>query len=181
MAHSPATLEWRPLSPNDTAQVVKIASSIHQDLPERDAVFEERITLFPEGCLGLFKTTNQDQGQRQEQDQQLCGYILSHPIPHHSPPSLDTLLTQIAPNATQYYIHDLAILAEFRGSGLAQRGVEKVLETAAKEYETSSLVSVYGTSGFWGRFGFRQVDVEEKLREKVRGYGEEAVFLERKN
>lgn len=177
MPPSPASLEWRPLSPNHTPQVVEIANEIHPDLPESSAMFEERIVLFPAGCLGLFRNDEKN-------DDMLCGYLISHPIPHHSPPTLDTLLTHIPHDATQYYIHDLAILPAYRGGGMAQRGVQHVLETVAKGYETASLVSVYGTVGFWGKFGFKEPaeeEVNEGLRRKVEGYGEGAKFLERRN
>jgi ribosomal protein S18 acetylase RimI-like enzyme len=162
--------QWRTLSPTDIPNLTHIASIIHPDLPERDAVFLERINFCPQGCLGLFNDSNK-----------LCGYLISHPIRYQQPPDLDSFLGEIiAPD--QYYIHDLAILPVFRGSGLAQEGVEKVLRTAAKAYETSCLVSVYGTARFWGRFGFEKPDVvDAKLGEKVRGYGDGATYLERKN
>jgi hypothetical protein len=43
------------------------------------------------------------------------------------------------------------------------------------------LVSVYGTAGFWGRFGFKEGIGGETLREKMVEYGEGAVWLEKKN
>lgn len=181
MEHESPIPEWRALSPIDVPHVAHIAGTIHQDLPERDAVFLERIALFPQGCLGLFKQGKNDSSQSSEQ-QLLCGYLISHPIRHQQPYALDTLMGGLAKDADQYYIHDLAILPEYRGTGLAQQGVEKVLGLVAKRYETSSLVSVYGTGAFWRRFGFREPEtVDVGLTEKLRGYGEGARYLERKN
>ncbi|KAF2996887.1 hypothetical protein E8E13_005184 [Curvularia kusanoi] len=181
MDHQHATTEWHRLSPADISQIADIANTIHQDLPERDAVFLERIKLYPQGCLGLFKKPNSGSSISNEQ-KQLCGYIISHPIRRQRPPALDTLLEDIAKDADQYYIHDVAILPEYRGSGLAQQGIEQVLGTVATRYETSSLVSVYGTGKFWGKFGFKvPEDLEVELREKLRGYGDGARYLERKN
>ncbi|EUC36352.1 hypothetical protein COCCADRAFT_34201 [Bipolaris zeicola 26-R-13] len=165
-------LQWRTLTPALLPHLSHIAATIHPGLAERDAVFLERITLFPTGCLGLFD----------EESNTLYGYLISHPIRHQEPPELDSLLGEIAEDADQYYIHDLAILAEARGSGLAQRGVEKVLGTAAQAYKTSCLASVYGTTAFWGKFGFEKPEVvSARLGEKLLGYGDEAVYLERKN
>lgn len=164
--------QWRTLSPTNLPNLSHIAATIHPGLAERDTVFLERITLFPAGCLGLFE----------EESNKLCGYLISHPIRHQEPPELDSLLGEIAVDADQYYIHDLAILPGARGSGLAQEGVERVLGTAAQAYETICLVSVYGTMSFWGKFEFEKPDVvSAKLSEKLLGYGDGAVYLERKN
>ncbi|KAI9677131.1 MAG: hypothetical protein M1822_008240 [Bathelium mastoideum] len=94
------------------------------------------------------------------------------------PPPLDSLLGDIAPDANQYYIHDLAILPQMRGRGLAQECMEKI-SAIAKRYSTTSLVSVYGTAPFWGRFGFRLKEVDDVLRKKLLDYGDNATYLER--
>ncbi|KAI9698499.1 MAG: hypothetical protein M1836_004080 [Candelina mexicana] len=167
---------WRKLSVNDIETLTHIASQLHPSLPEAPEIFTERITLFPGGCLGLFEPTTTPS---------LCGYLISHPIKHHHPPSLNTLLLlhdlPSSSDADQYYIHDIAILPKFQGRGFAREGVTRVLETVAKRYRSTCLVAVYGTQGFWGRFGFGVGEGGEGLREKVRGYGDEAVFLEREN
>ncbi|RAK82799.1 GNAT family N-acetyltransferase [Aspergillus fijiensis CBS 313.89] len=165
-------MPWRPLHPTDLPALTTIANQIHQSLPERPEIFAERIRLFPQGCWAL------EAGD----DGQLVGYAISHPIRAGQPPALDTLLGRIAPDADQYYIHDVAVLPRVRGRGLAAEGVRRLLEVAGRyRYQTTGLVSVYGTEGFWGRFGFRVVEVGEELRGKVAGYGGEAVFLVRRN
>lgn len=93
---------------------------------------------------------------------------------------MDKLLGEIPSDADQYYIHDLAILPEFRGHGFAQEGV-RLLCDVGKGFETMGLVSVYGTGAFWVRFGFVEGEGDEGLRSKLREYGDDAVFLERWN
>lgn len=166
----PKVYQWRDLMSKDISQVVQIADKIHPGLPERHEVFAERLKVFPEGCLALVNTKSDE----------LCGYLISHPIITYQPPPLDTLIGEIPPGADQYYIHDLAILPESRGGGRAKEAVAKVLDIA-KQYPTTCLISVYGTSGFWGRFGFREPVLGDGLQRKVAVYGEDAVFLERKN
>ncbi|KAG9189336.1 hypothetical protein G6011_06204 [Alternaria panax] len=159
---------WRPLSVSDIPSLVQVADRVHPDLPESNKVFAERTKLFPQGCLGVFDGLGE-----------LRGYIISHPIRYREPPALDQLLGEVAPDADQYYIHDLAILPEFRGSGLAHECLSKILETVAKRYATTSLVSVYGTEDFWGRYGFMIPGiVDEVLEKKLVGYGDDAVYLE---
>lgn len=158
---------WRDLTANDIEGVTRVADEVHPGLPEQAQVFAERVKLFPEGCLAF------------EQNGRICGYALSHPIRKHHPPALDSLLGEIASDADQYYIHDLAILPELRGRGLATEAIDRLLAVAGR-YPTTSLVSVYGTELFWSRFGFVPGPVGEDIK-KLRGYGEDAVYLVRSN
>ena len=168
------TAVWRNLSENDIENLVRVADKIHPDLPESDEVFAERVKLFPEGCLAL--VVEGDEGD------ELYGYAISHPIHHREPPALNSLLRGIAPDVDQYYIHDVAILPRFRGCGLAQECIDKLFTIAtSKRFATTCLVSVYGTGPFWGRFGFVPVEVDKGLERKLLEYGDDALYLERKN
>ena len=162
---------WRPLSTSDIVSLVQVADRVHPGLPESNEVFAERARLFSQGCQGLFDETGE-----------LRGYIISHPILFREPPALDRLLGQIALDANQYYIHDLAILPEFRGSGSAHECLINILETVAEQYPTTSLVSVYGTTEFWVRYGFKAPEtIDDELKKKILGYGDDALYLEREN
>lgn len=161
---------WRQMTVNHIPSLIHVAARIHPGLPESDHVFAERVNLFPAGCLALVQEGSDD----------LCGYLISHPICYRQPPALDSLLGEIAEGVDQYYIHDLAILPEWRGCGFAREGIERVLGIA-KQYQSTCLISVYKTEPYWARYGFRPVEIEEGLEEKVRGYGEGAKFLEREN
>ncbi|KAL4774446.1 acyl-CoA N-acyltransferase [Aspergillus nidulans var. acristatus] len=168
MAPTPAAV-WRNLTASDIDNLMHVANTIHPDLPERAAIFAERVALYPDGCLALVNGSGQ-----------LHGYAISHPIRHHQPPALDTLLGEIPTDASEYYIHDVAVLPGLRGQGLAAQGIGRLLEVAAaKGFSRTCLVSVYGTGAFWGRFGFRPEVVGEELKEKLRGYGDGAVYLTR--
>ncbi|KAL1856427.1 hypothetical protein VTK73DRAFT_8284 [Phialemonium thermophilum] len=159
---------WRQMNVGDIEGVVRVADEVHPDLPESDHVFSERARLFPEGCLVLVE------------DGEVCGYAISHPIRQRQPPALDSLLGEIVPDADQYYIHDLALLARCRGKGYAAEGVGRLLDVA-RRYPTTCLISVYGTSPFWRRFGFKPEQVDEALQEKLRNYGDDATYLSRQN
>jgi GNAT superfamily N-acetyltransferase len=161
---------WRGLSTKDIEALSVIATKIHPGLPESNEVFTERVKLFPKGCLALVGCESDD----------LYGYAISHPIRRRNPPAIDDFLGQIAVDANQYYIHDLAVLPEYQDRGYAKGCLELLLEIA-KRYSTTSLVSVYGTAPFWSRFDFEKVEIDEALQTKLLDYGEDAVFLERKN
>lgn len=155
---------WRPMQAQDLPAVMAVANIIHPDLPEDEAVFAERRALFPQGSWVVEKAG------------EIMGYAVSHPIPPETPPALNARLHAIPPEATDYYIHDVALLPSLRGSGLARQGVETLLQVA-RDYDTCALVSVYGTRDFWGRFGF--VPSPKDMTEKLQPYGEGAVFMQR--
>ena len=169
---SPAktTVAWRELSVDNIQNLVLVADKIHPDLHESDEVFTERVKLFPEGCLALMKGDGDG----------LCGYVISHPIRRRQPPALNSLLREIALDVDQYYIHDLAILPQFRGRGLAQECIKHLFAVASR-FPTTCLVSVYGTAPFWGHFGFFPVEIDETLKKKLLDYGDDAAYLECKN
>lgn len=163
---------WRQMTDGDIPAVVRIADEIHRDLPERESVFRERLSLFPAGCLVLVKND--------DDNNEIGGYIVSFPIRHDKPPTLNAPLGEIPSDADQYYLHDLSILPGFRGQGSAASAIKKVLRVAGR-YPTTCLISVYGTGPFWAQFGFHLVPVDEPLREKLRGYGEDATYMMRRN
>ncbi|CAG9952321.1 unnamed protein product [Clonostachys rosea f. rosea IK726] len=158
---------WRGMTNADIEGVLRVASEIHPDLPESAAVFAERLSMFPDGCLIL------------TQGDDICGYAVSHPIRTGHPPALDSQIGEIAPDADQYYIHDLAILPRVRTRGLGAQCMEKLL-LVADRYQTACLISVYNSASFWRRFGFVPELTDTALSAKLRGYGQDAVYLVRR-
>jgi hypothetical protein len=55
------------------------------------------------------------------------------------------------------------------------------ISTVAERYQTTCLVSVYGTDKFWARFGFVPEVVEGSLAEKLLEYGSDGIYLSRRN
>jgi GNAT superfamily N-acetyltransferase len=157
---------WRAMASNDIEYVSGISKDIHPDLPERAIIFEERLWLFPQGCLVLVEGSS------------VFGYAISHPIRRNQPPQLNTFLKNIPDDANQYYIHDVAVIPKFRGRGYAAECVSMLLEIS-RPYATTCLISVYGTSTFWSQFGFYPEPVSRDTSDKLRAYGDDAVFLSR--
>ncbi|KAL2162564.1 hypothetical protein VTH06DRAFT_7478 [Thermothelomyces fergusii] len=198
---------WRPMTERDLPGVMRVADEIHRALPEREVVFRERLRLFPEGCMVLVTEEGQEEGQEKEEDEEkdkgqegtapdgsggggggVGGYVVSFPIRRGRPPGLDQLLEggAIAADADQYYVHDVAVLPALRGRGAAARAVTRLLDTVARRFPTTCLISVYGTAPFWARFGFAPEPLgddadADALRHKLRGYGPDATYLVRRN
>ncbi|HEY4205007.1 MAG TPA: GNAT family N-acetyltransferase [Xanthobacteraceae bacterium] len=152
---------------NDLPGVLAVADEVHPAFPEDAAVFEERLRLYPAGCLAF------SQGER------VAGYVVSHPWHADDPPPLNRWLGTLPPQPATYYIHDIALLPELRGTGAAALAVALLLARAQKEkLATASLVAVNESGGFWARHGFRSV-TDAVLASKLRGYGTAAAFMVR--
>jgi GNAT superfamily N-acetyltransferase len=157
---------WSSMTSSDLVEVNDIAGRVHVDHPEDAAVFAERLELYPAGCFSLRHTDK------------LVGYVISHPWHRQSPPPLNTLLLQMPVAASTYYIHDIALLPEARGSGMASVIVPALVDAAKSQSLPSlSLVAVNQSVVFWERHKFR-VLVDGQLDEKLRSY-EDARFMVR--
>lgn len=84
------------------------------------------------------------------------GYLIAHPWTAESLPPLNVILPEIPLDASTFFLHDLALLPEARGRGIAQALVHAGL-TAAREagLKDAALLSVQGSEAFWQKFGFR--------------------------
>lgn len=155
------------MSISDLPLVNKLAARIHPDYPEDDAVFAERLRLYPEGCRVL------------EGERGLVAYVVSHPWRHLEPPPLNALLGALPPQPSTFYIHDLALAPEVQGTGAATSGVAWLARHAsACGLSSMSLIAVNGSMGFWQRQGFVAVH-DPLLESRLRSYGNDARFMVR--
>ncbi|RTL52924.1 MAG: GNAT family N-acetyltransferase [Bradyrhizobiaceae bacterium] len=152
----------------DLPAVCALSASIHQAYPEDDAVFAERLRLYPDGCH-VYASADK-----------IAAYVLSHPWRAFDAPPLNSLLGAIPAAPSTYYIHDLALAPQTRGTGTATWIVSKLAEHAfATRLSAMSLVAVNGSAGFWQRQGFVRADVPA-LAEKLRTYRDDgARFMTR--
>lgn len=156
---------WRPARASDLAAICAIAARIHPDLPERSEVFAEKMRLCPDGCRVLVANDI------------IAGYGLAHPWTLNQIPPLDDFLVRLPENADCLYIHDVAVLPEFRG-GAARVCVAEIEALArASRIAALALVSVYATQTLWHHFGFRAVTADAVLRAKLASYGDGATYM----
>lgn len=129
------------MTQKDIPQVYQISLHIHS-LYEDPEIFEERRAL--------------SKGSYVLDTEKVVGYLISHPYRRDTYPPLNTLIREIPEDPDTWYIHDLAILPEFRGRGMVRPVLAKVKALAlAQGIKELSLVSVYGTEPFWTKMGFR--------------------------
>jgi GNAT superfamily N-acetyltransferase len=159
-----AVVSWRAMADADLAEVVAIAAAIHVAHPERDAVFAERLSLYPPGCLILM------------QDGAVLGYAIAHPWLSSAPPALDTLLA--APDCL--YLHDVALRPAGRGHGATARLLARLDDMArAAGLARLALVAIPGTDRFWRRLGFLPRACADDATLGEGGYGAGAALMER--
>ncbi|MCA1523785.1 MULTISPECIES: GNAT family N-acetyltransferase [Bradyrhizobium] len=156
---------WRPARASDLPAISAIAARIHPALPEREEVLAEKIRLCPDGCSVL------------DTDRGIAGYGLAHPWMRYRIPPLDGFLQELHDSADCLYIHDVAVLPEFRG-GVVRAYVGDIEKLArASRIRTLALVSVYGTRPLWERIGFRTVTADAELHAKLASYGDGATYM----
>lgn len=160
------------MSAADLPLVRTVAEKVHPAFPEDAEVFAERLRLYAAGCL-IFR-----------QGTAIVGYAISHPWRAMDPPALNSRLGMLPGHPETYYIHDIALLPELRGTGAAAMAVARMLAQAGREkLATASLVAVNGSAGFWGRHGFREIALDKirdvALMRKLNGYSNAATFMVR--
>jgi GNAT superfamily N-acetyltransferase len=148
-------------------RIAAIADRVHPAFPEDLAVFAERQALYPWGVHLL------------EVDGEAAGYLIAHPWPSGSAPKLNGLLHHIPAGADSFYLHDLALLPNARGTGAARAIVESMADHARQAgYACMSLVAVNGSVPFWQHLGFR-VEERPELAGTLLLYEEAARFMVR--
>jgi ribosomal protein S18 acetylase RimI-like enzyme len=164
---NPKAAVWRAMTLIDLPAVMATAAQVHPGYPEDEAVFAERLELAPQGCLCLG-----DGGA-------LAGYVVSHPWQTGQPPALNTLLGTIPADVADWYIHDLALLPQARGSGAGGSIIAYLADLAASAGCTRlALVAVNDSVGFWEHHGFRAVH-DVALARKLASYDDAARYMVR--
>ncbi|RXT20072.1 GNAT family N-acetyltransferase [Bosea sp. Tri-39] len=155
------------MAPADLPAVLAVAAEVHPDYPEGEAVYAERLALYPAGCLVLAGGEG------------VGGYVLSHPWRLGQVPVLDSLLGALPDQADAYYIHDLALLPGARGGGAASACVNRLASHArASGFARMALVAVGNSAGFWRLHGFHEAH-DEALARKLASYDDAARYMVR--
>ena len=111
-------------------------------------------------------------------DGTMLGYLIALPLADNTAPSLNSVeLPAVAPDtATTMFIHDLAVLPDHRGAGLADVLLVHLYESALRRnIEQFRLISVQESQPFWQSRGF--VVEPDPVPP---GYGPEAVLMSRR-
>ena len=137
---------WRHMSINDIESVCNIAMNIWTEYKETPKIYENKFHTFPEGCYVY-------------DDNGIKGYIISHPWNISYPPKINTLLPKVEVNCL--FIHDIVILPEYRGRGIAHEIINKILDNNLIVSLVACDDEKVKTKDFWIRYGFEVVERSE--------------------
>lgn len=163
------TATIRRLQGDDLEAMLRIQARAYPELAESPATLADRLLQAPDWCWGVAF------------GDQLCAYLLTHPWPHPLPPAWNTALPLLPAHSMRLYVHDLALDATARGSGVATRLLGTVLQRARHaRFAEVSLVAVQNSRGFWQRQGFQTAHPPGKLAESLASYGDDARLMWRR-
>ncbi|HEX6591761.1 MAG TPA: GNAT family N-acetyltransferase [Moraxellaceae bacterium] len=163
------SLSLRRLQARDLPAVMRLQAQAYPDLCESENAIASRLQQAPSWCWVA------------EGGDDIAAYLLSHPWRHTAPPAWNAPLPRLPAHGTRFYIHDLALGPAARGNGLARRLIQHVLQEAQRaRFHEVQLVAVQGSTGFWQRLGFHVLPLQdEKLRQKLASYGDDARLMGR--
>lgn len=153
--------QWIALKKEDLKEVDGIGNSIHLEFPECFEVLEEKFYLFPGGCFKLVK------------DDRIVGYVISHPWILDIVPQLNSFLGKLPARPNCYFIHDIVLLPEVRGTKAIFDLID-LLKGITESMKLSHLVgvSVCRSSILWKRLGFT-----ERPNKDLESYGKFAKYM----
>ena len=124
------------------------AEAYHSLAPESKEVLRSKWLTSPESCFIC-----------RDKNKTAVAYLLAHPWAHASPPKLHTRIESTI-EADQWFIHDLAVLPQMAGNGIASQLLNALL-SALPQVRQFQLVAVQGSTQFWAGKGFVPVNQGE--------------------
>lgn len=127
----------RPTKISDYPAVNAIGTASYpENYAEDELSFNSKMQGYPDGCY----VADLDG---------VVGYVISFPYVLGRIYPINTAF-ELTMEPDCYYIHDLCVLDEFRGKGIAKKLAESVLS-----WPVIGLVAVMKSRGFWQQFGFQ--------------------------
>ncbi|MGN7999717.1 GNAT family N-acetyltransferase [Sphingomonas sp. 22176] len=112
-----------------------------------------------------------------ERDGVLIAYLLAHGWTRESPPPVGAVLDPVTAGDT-LYLHDLAVSAAARGTGIGRTLVEAAFRNAAAAgLARAELIAVEGAADYWRGLGFEAGTPPPRLAAKVAHYGPAARWM----
>lgn len=158
----------RPLIPADLPAALAIQQQSYPAfLLEDEPAFLSRLEIAASYSLAATR------------DGALIAYLLAHGWTSAAPPPVGTVLPRHAASEV-LFIHDLAVAAAGRGSGIGARLVSTALDLAiADRLPTAELIAVEGAADYWRAQGFSEATCSPQLAAKVASYGPAARWMTR--
>ena len=157
----------RPMLMSDMDRVMLIQAACYGgDIPESRCSLSAKLAASPASC---FVAVHSDD---------VVAYLIALPWVSQAPPSLNAPDCELPADPDCVYLHDLSVLPNARGTGIAGLLIEHFFVYCRQSVVTkASLVAVQNSASFWRGFGFNSVEVDVALTQKLATYGQDAEFL----
>lgn len=168
MTATPSSTLIRPLGAEDLPAALAIQDASYPPFLREDAAaFRSRLEIASSYCLAATR------------DGALIAYLLAHGWPRKAPPAVGTRLPRRAAREV-LFIHDLAVSAAGRGSGVGREMVATAMARAAGDgLAQAELIAVEGAADYWRTLGFAEAPCDPALAAKVASYGNAARWMTR--
>ncbi|PST96383.1 GNAT family N-acetyltransferase [Photobacterium iliopiscarium] len=152
-----------PITSSHWQQIERIQHLAYDDdLPESITVLKSKVAISPQTCFVCID------------EQQIVGYLISHPYHRGSTPKLHQISTAI--DSAHLHLHDLAITPTAQGQGLPKLLLNHLFTIlSTMDYQSVSLISVQDSMKFWQKYNF----VIDKNLTPPTNYGDNAVCMYR--
>ncbi len=160
----------RPLVLSDLPDLLAVQLACYgEGFVESGDVFARRLASPANGSLVL------------ERGGVVCAYVAAYRSVQRKVTPLHGDFETVAQPDT-LYVHDMAVLPQCAGQGMAQALLQQLrAQAAAQGLQHSALVSVQGSQAYWERQGYVPQPLKDAVqRERLASYGEGAVYMARR-
>lgn len=166
----PAGAQVRALAPQHLPGLLAVQRACYgAELVEGEAVFARRLAS-PAHCSLVLEHAGQ-----------VVAYLAAYHSVRGKVTPLQGDFEAVAPPGVPdtLYLHDMAVLPQCAGRGLARALLAPLwAQAAARGLRHSALVSVQGSQAYWERQGYAaQALADARERQRLAGYGEGAVYM----
>lgn len=166
----PAPWVVRPLGAHDVDSLLHIQSTCYgDDFQESRAVFAQRLACAHQCSIGVVRAG----------DPALSAYLAAYWSSPGKITPLDGAFTPPATATQVLYLHDMSVLPQLAGQGVARHLVQHLFAQARQRgLQRAALVSVQGSQAYWERQGFSVcpvMDVQQSMH--LQTYGDGAVYM----
>lgn len=160
----------RPLHAHDVDSLLHVQTICYGDgFQESREVFAQRLCCAHQCSIGVVR----------EGEQALKAYLAAYWSNPGKITPLNGVFTPPAPGEQVLYLHDMSVLPELAGQGVASQLVQTLKQQArARGMRQAALVSVQGSQTYWERQGFSICPVSDSQQQAhLQTYGEGALYM----
>ena len=171
MSDSPEPWLVRPLNANDVNILLQVQTACYGDaFQESEVVFRQRLTCEYHCSIGV----------AERHGAALKAYVAAYWSNPGKVTPLDGCFLPPEAGEQVLYVHDMSVLPELAGRGLAKYMLNHLMHLARRRgVRQAALVSVQGSQAYWKRQGFHEAPVKDAQQQAhLESYGPDALYMQ---